>query len=220
MPLFLSGSNGVCGADGTAALPAVQGTDGDTGVFFPAANQVAIATNGVQRLLVDASGIVTGTAGNLMLVSGTAVASTSGTAIDFTGIPSWVRRITVMFSGVSTNGTNSLLVQLGTSGGFVTTGYISTSNVIFSSSTSNGTSSTSGLAVFFNAAGDALSGAMTITSSSGNAWVSTVIARAFTNSVVLGGGNITLGGTLDRIRITTVGGTDTFDAGSVNILFE
>ena len=125
MPLFISGSNGISGADGTAALPAVQGTDGNTGVFFPAADQVAIATGGVQRLLVDASGNVTTGVGSLYpLVSGTAVASTSGTAIDFTGIPSWVRRVTVMFSGVSTNGTSNVQVQIG-SGSFVTSGYSS-----------------------------------------------------------------------------------------------
>jgi len=56
--------------------------------------------------------------------SATAQASTSGTSIDFTGIPSWVKRITVMFSGVSTNGSSNLLVQIGTSGGVDNTGYL------------------------------------------------------------------------------------------------
>ena len=47
------------------------------------------------------------------LQRGTAVASTSGTSVDFTSIPSWVKRITVMFNGVSTSGTSNPLVQLG-----------------------------------------------------------------------------------------------------------
>ena len=185
--------------------------------MLDASGNTTISGNAVVAGTLQANGV---TGSVYPLVLGTAVASTSGTAIDFTGIPSWVRRITVMFNGVSTNGTNSLLVQLGTSGGIVSTGYISTSNVLFSASTSNGTSSTSGFAVFFNAAGDALSGAMTITNISGNAWVSTVVARAFTNSVLFGGGSISLAGTLDRLRITTTTGTDVFDAGSINIMFE
>ena len=218
MPLFLSGSNGVSGADGTAALPAVQGTDGDTGVFFPAANQVAIATGGVQRLLVDASGNVTTSVGSLYpLVLGTAVASTSGTAIDFTGIPSWVRRVTVMFNGVSTNGTSNLLVQIG-AGSVVTTGYNSTAT-----SGAAAANATSGFIVTQNiTAATSQSGAATLFFVSGNLWVSSG-TLAYSNasaSNFFGGNSSALSGPLDRVRITTVGGTDTFDAGSINILFE
>jgi hypothetical protein len=72
-------------------------------------------------------------------LSGTAVASTSGTSIDFTSIPAWVKKITVMFDRVSTNGTSFVQVQLGTSGGFVITGYVSAA-----SNTGTGISSTTG----------------------------------------------------------------------------
>jgi len=81
------------------------------------------------------------------LVSGTAQASTSGTSIDFTGIPSWVKRITVMFSGVSTNGTSEVTLQLGTSSGFVTSGYLGVALTVTTGGTTGTTSLTSGFLV-------------------------------------------------------------------------
>lgn len=59
------------------------------------------------------------------LTSGTAVATTSGTSIDFTGIPSWAKKITVMFSAVSTNGTSPIQVQIG-AGSVSNSGYVGT----------------------------------------------------------------------------------------------
>jgi hypothetical protein len=150
-------------------------------------------------------------------VAGTAVASTSGTSIDFTSIPSWVKRVTVNLSGVSTNGTSVVMVQLGTSGGVVTTGYISGSGAGTGAS-----STTTGLACSRNGVGDASStfyGFLQISTLGSNIWVSSGntwdASWGYTNA-----GGVTLGGTLDRVRITTVNGTDTFDAGSINILYE
>jgi len=76
---------------------------------------INVAAGNVVASVNGATGIVTG-----VIVSGTAVASTSGTSIDFTSIPSWVKRVTVMFAGVSTNGTGSYLIQIGDSGGIET----------------------------------------------------------------------------------------------------
>jgi hypothetical protein len=152
-----------------------------------------------------------------VLTSGTAVASTSGTSIDFTGIPSWVKQITVMFAGVSGSGTSSVLVQLGTISGVVTSGYVSSSV-----SSGGGTgSSTAGFIMQNATASNTLSGIMTIILFDTNAWASSHSAKTSTTTTINGGGNVTnIGGTLDRIRITTVNGTDTFDAGSINILYE
>jgi hypothetical protein len=153
------------------------------------------------------------------ITQGTAVASTSGTSIDFTGLPAWVKRITVMFNGVSTNGSSFVQVQLG-SGSVTTSGYYSAASDIVTSVTTS--TSTTGLLFTKNsAAADIRVGAMTITNISGNIWISTATS-VLTNAAVsnVSAGNITLSGTLDRIRITTVNGTDTFDAGSVNILYE
>lgn len=154
------------------------------------------------------------------IVSGTAVASTSGTSINFTGIPSWVKRITVMFSGVSTSGTSAQLIQLGTSGGVVSTGYVSTGTRANQSSVTGGTNSTAGFVNGNDAAANTISGHWTITNVSGNVWVCSHTLKLTTNAVGWGAGDVTLSGTLDRIRITTVNGTDTFDAGTINILYE
>jgi hypothetical protein len=155
-----------------------------------------------------------------LLVSGTAVVTTSGTNIDFTGIPAGVRRITVMYSGVSTNGTNGILVQLGTSGGVANTGYSSYGTQLTASAVAGG-AQTTGFAVTFTTAvaANILSGLSTICNVSGNIWAFNSTA-SYTDRNQIGGGAVALSGTLDRIRITTAGGTDTFDAGTINILYE
>jgi len=153
------------------------------------------------------------------LVSGTSVASTSGTSIDFTSIPSWVKRITVMFSGVSTNGTSNYLVQLG-AGSPTTSGYLGASSIVTTGVSC--TNFTTGFGVFNNiGAATVIHGSMTITAFGSNVWVASgVSAISGALGTMQTGGSVTLGGTLDRIRITTVNGTDTFDAGSINILYE
>jgi hypothetical protein len=167
---------------------------------------------------VQASGVAT----NLYpLVSGTAVASTSGTSIDFTGIPSWVKRITVMFSGVSTSGTSFPLIQIG-SGSVTTTGYTSASGRTNSANNAAMTTSTAGFVIMNAAASDAIRGAVTLFLLTGNTWVASgVLTDSGTLiSMTVGGTSPALSGALDRVRITTVNGTDTFDAGTINILYE
>ena len=154
------------------------------------------------------------------LTLGTAQNTTSGTSIDFTGIPSWAKRITVTFNGVSTNGASLVLVQLG-AGSITTSGYFS--------------GTTTGNAAYVttvpSAAGHVLSslglssygyyGSCVFTKISENIWSSTSVVRiASDGTTSMGASGVTLSGTLDRIRITTVNGTDTFDAGYVNILYE
>jgi len=58
MPITISGSTGIAGVDGSASTPAVQGTDTNTGITFPAADTVAIGTGGTERMRVDSSGNV------------------------------------------------------------------------------------------------------------------------------------------------------------------
>jgi hypothetical protein len=153
------------------------------------------------------------------IVQGTAVASTSGTSIDFTGIPSWVKRVTVMFNGVSTSGSSFGLVQLGDSGGIETTGYTGANS--YSGGSTSGANPTTGFGFGNNNDSFTFSGHMIITNVSGNIWIASSIGGS-TNTFLscMGGGNKTLSAVLDRVRITTVNGTDTFDAGSINILYE
>lgn len=151
----------------------------------------------------------------------TAVASTSGTAIDFTGIPAWVKRITVMFNGVSTSGTSTALVQLGTSVGVTTSGYQSFSTRLGVTNSLASTFLTSGVAAAFIAVNtDTMSGSVIITNLSGNIWTAQGSIYLNTTNGSVTGGAVTLSGTLDRVRITTVNGTDTFDAGTINVMYE
>jgi hypothetical protein len=148
-------------------------------------------------------------------IAGTAVASTSGTSIDFTSIPSWVKRITISFNENSTNGSSNRLVQIGTSSGVTTSGYISSGG--YGGGT---TSSTAGFVVWIDVASYALSGQMVLTLLGSNLWIASHTGKVSTGQCAFGGGSVTLGGALDRVRITNVNGTDTFDAGSINILYE
>lgn len=199
-------------------------TDGSGAVQIGGSDAITISTglNTTFAGTVTATGTVAGSTGTLYpLVAGTAVASTSGTALDFTGIPSWARRITVMFNGVSLSGTSSILIQLGDSGGFETTGYVSTSVLNRDGTTPTGLTSTSGFIVVTAVAANTLLGNAVLTSVSGNTWVlSSAYAMSGSTHAGTAGGNKTLSDTLTQVRITTVNGTDTFDAGSINILYE
>jgi hypothetical protein len=154
------------------------------------------------------------------LVTGTAVASTSGTSIDYTSIPSWVKRITVIFNDVSLSGTAALLVQIGDSGGIENTSYVS--YVINGASGSS--SNTTGYILINDpgAAASTYSGLVTICLVSGATWIEAgTVSRSGGPFVNSSAGSKTLSAApLDRVRITTSNGTDTFDAGSVNILYE
>jgi hypothetical protein len=152
------------------------------------------------------------------LTLSTAVATTSGTSIDFTSIPSWVRRITVMLNGVSTSSTSNLLLRLGTSSGFVSSGYESIATE--AASTVATTTSTAGMLLQFDtAAAETLNGQYVLTNITGNAWVMAGSGKSG-SWLATASGYSALAATLDRVRLTTVNGTDTFDAGSVNIIYE
>lgn len=150
----------------------------------------------------------------------TSVASTSGTFIDFGGLPSWVYRITVAFNGVSTNGTSIKLLRLGTSGGIVTSGYESTSAGMLASSLVSAGNSTTGFVVRSGQANETISGHYVLTNLESDVWVGSFTGKALTNYCMVGAGNISLGNALTTIRFTTVNGTDTFDAGTINIFYE
>jgi hypothetical protein len=155
------------------------------------------------------------------LTSGTAQASTSGTSIDFTSIPSWVKRITVMFSKLTCNTNSSVfMIQIG-SGSVTTSGYQSQ----YSYGTTQGGVTTTGLVIAINGGSStyAITGSAVLTLIDTNTWVLTS-TTAFTSitaySAFTAGNSPTLGGALDRVRITTVAGTAAFTAGTINILYE
>lgn len=158
-----------------------------------------------------------GTANITTLTSATAQTAT-GTAVDFTGIPSWAKRITVMLSGVSTNGTSLCVIRLG-SGSISSTGYQSTG---WTANTTN-TTITSGLLVSGSNANSytyTTIATLCLVNSSTNLWAMSGCGGGDFNGAFVSGGDKVLSGVLDRLRITTVNGTDTFDAGTINIMFE
>lgn len=149
------------------------------------------------------------------LVAGTAVNSTSGTSIDFTGIPAWAKRVTVMFNGVSTSGTSIVLIQVG-AGSVVTTGYLGASG-----NSAAQALYTAGFGLQSASAASVRHGALTLSLLGSNTWVANgSFSQSDAAQFIVTAGSISLSGTLDRVRITTVNGTDTFDAGSINILIE
>ena len=180
-------------------------------------------TNGISTPDLESAGQVLafGVSTSLYpLVSSTAVASTSGTSIDFTGIPSWAKRVTVMFNGVSLSATASILVQLGTSGGIVTTGYVSRSSTVNTTPSIATLDVTNGFSIRSTNATFTFSGLMTICAVGSNLWVESVTGSLSSTITLLGGGTKSLADVLTQVRITTDTGTDTFDAGSINIMWE
>ena len=160
-----------------------------------------------------------GTATNSMNTLATAVASTSGTSITFTGIPSWVKRITMMLVGVSTSGSSQIQIQLG-SGSATTTGYSCSASVIGVSSVTS-SSYTTGFATRLNSATNIISGNFVTTLVTGNTWSGNgAFAAPIVPETQFTTGSVALAGVLDRIILTTFNGTDTFDAGTINILYE
>lgn len=159
------------------------------------------------------------------LTLGTAQNTTSGTAIDFTGIPSWAKRITVMLSGVSTNGTSPPQLQVG-SGSVQTSGYSNGNSVIGAAAVvSSNFTNAFGIGVNLSnwSAANVASGALVLTlvNAATNTWVCHgVIGLSSAATTYITGGSVSLSGALDRLRLSTFNGTDAFDAGSVNILYE
>lgn len=148
-------------------------------------------------------------------------ATTSGTEKIITGIPAWAKRVTIVFQQVSLSGTANLLIQAGTSSGATTSGYAggaaqagaspgnATSTVgLQLSSSSTAASTHTGIATF------------TLLDAASNTWVGSSNSTRSDGYGQVGNTVIALAAALDRIRFTTTNGTDTFDNGSINVLYE
>lgn len=184
---------------------------------------IALQTTGTTRLDINGTtGLVScpnGVSGSL--TRSTSVATTSGTSVSFTSLPSWVKRISIHLSGVSLSGTDNLLVRLSTGGSFPTSGYTSTAQSVQGGTGTSNYNSTAGCIIPGAAAANAVTGTLMFTNITGNEWVGTGIFMP-DNDTTFGYftcGKITLGGTLDGIRLLPTG-ANTFDAGNVNITYQ
>lgn len=206
----------------TLAAPAVAGSNTLT---LPVASDTLVGLAATQTLTnktltspTISSPTISGTPvmSASVITSGTANSSISGsTSVDFTGIPSWVKRVTVMFNGISTGGTSNYLVQIG-SGSVVNTGYTSYANV-----NTNLIGSTAGFILTYNNTAAGLhTGYVVLTLLTGNTWVCNgQNGRSNDNAMSTNTGVVALSGALDRVRLTSVL-PDTFDAGTINIFYE
>jgi hypothetical protein len=192
---------------------------GDTSGAITLASPAVAGTNTITLPALTGTPVIAGQSS--ALTAGTSVASTSGTSIDFTSIPSWIKRVTISLAGVSTNGTSNPLIQIG-AGSVTTSGYLGAGGGYLSGNAPGAVQNSAGFQIVYdNAAAGILHGSVVLTLVSANTWVmSSTTARSDALRVQFAAGSIALGGVLDRVRITTVNGTDTFDAGSINILYE
>ena len=211
-------TNGVAElADGTAAAPSLTfGSDTNTGLYRVGADTLGIAAGGVKVGEFGSNGI-TG-----VVRTATAVTA-SGTAVDFTSIPSWVKRVTVMLSAVSLSGTALVRFRLGDST-IATSGYSGVGSYVAAAGAAS-VAQTAGFDIYTSgtpSSSAAYSGSITFVNVSGNTWVASgVFAAAAGNLGTFPvAGTITLTTALTQVRITTSNGTDTFDAGTINILYE
>ncbi len=206
----------------TASISGTTMTVTAVGSGTIAVGQVITGTGVTAGTVITALGTGSGSTGTYTVSVSQTVASTTITIVglSFLDIPSWVKRITVMFNGVSTSGTSSVQIQLGTSSGFVTSGYVAFSTRLAPSALATSFITSGVASVNITATTDTLSGLITIANLTSNTWASSGNVYLSSSNGSVTAGSIALSGTLDRVRITTVNGTDTFDAGSINILYE
>lgn len=154
------------------------------------------------------------------LVLGTTVPAL-GAAIQFvgaTGIPSWAKRITILFDIVSISGTDDILVQVGDSGGYATSSYESASSGISSAAAT--VRATNGFIIYARNATRRLGGRVVIEKKGTYEWVSSHVLGDYTvPTSVVGGGSMGLSGVLDRVQLILTG-SNVFDSGSINIMYE
>lgn len=218
----------VTATNGTTFVLTNPATAGDTVVSiayvsFIVANAVAKSGDTMSGNLnlpsLIASGTVTDGTGTLRPLVSASAQTATGTSVEFTGIPSWVKRITLMFSALSTNGTANIAIQLGDAGGYETSGYVGAATQFNASSNTTGASTTAFVASSTNTAASSHHGMCVISLIGSNLWVysSSVWNTAGANTV--SNGSKQLSDTLDRLRVLG-NGTDVFDSGTINILYE
>lgn len=212
------------GVASAVAVGGITGLGAGVGTFLATASSANLAAavtdeTGSGALVFGTSPTING-ATIFSPVLMTPQASTSGTSIDFTGIPAGVKKITVTFAGVSTNGTGQLRIQIGTAAGLETSGYVSGAYGIAGS---GGATSTSGLILDYGArtAGLVTTGKyeLVLANSTAYTWVASGTLASGLTSGSSAAGSKSAAGVVDRISVVT-DGVDAFDAGEINVMYE
>jgi hypothetical protein len=236
----------------SGVLPVLNGGTGSNIASFSGANITSLnATNistGTLDIARGGTGInAVGTAGNLLTSNGTAWISSapaasgliSGTAqslvgqnsVNFTSLPSGIKKLTVIIRNASTNGTSIPVVRIGAQNSIASaaTFYLGTQMAIISGGNPGSTADTTGVILNnSNAAANVYQGTVEFTALESNyTWAySAQISLSNTTRLMINNGTIALGdyyvgaAELSNVRLTTINGTDTYDAGTINIVYQ
>ena len=198
-------------ADNTGALDIKTGSGAGTTAISIDSAQVVTMNGGVTR----------------PLVSSTAVTA-SGPSVDFLNIPTWVKRVTVLLNNVSTSGSNAPILQIGPStspevSGY--TGYAVTHGGAGIGYHANSAAYSASFLLYATTWSDAYNYTgkvvFDLINSASNTWVvnGLFVAIGDTNTQTTVVGAKSLVSALNIIRLT-INGSDTFDGGTINILYE
>ena len=232
-PQGIQGTQGTQGPQGTQGIQGLQGNDG---AFVSQGIQGIQGQQGIQGIQgqqgiqgvqgsTGAQGIqgIQGIQGPQPAITGrTPVTLSTQTSVLFSGLSTILRRVTVLFDQVSTSTGDDILIQIGGSGGLESSNYNSISTTLQASPVS--TTSSSGFQIYINNSSDSISGELTLycLNKTNDTWTA---AGNFLDSTanitqIISGRKILVAGPLERVNITTVNGTSTFDVGTINLLVE
>ena len=209
-------SRGGTGANSLTANSVLLG-NGTSSILFvsPGTSGNVLTSNGTTWASASSSGI---TSGSLLLMN--------GTEEDFTGIPSTVKRITIMIHNMSSNGSSPPIIRVG-AGGIITSGYLGAQNSQPTGADPGGLSNQTGFLINNSgAAANFYSGTGVLTKlgnyvyTYSSNWGIVGGSQQFIRTMLCNGSIDTGAAPIDSIRITMVNGTDSFDSGAVNILYE
>jgi hypothetical protein len=163
--------------------------------------------------------VATGYAGGT--VTNSTSVSASGTSVSFTNLPSWVKRITVMINGTGTSTGSNQVIRFGSSNTSQTTGYNTTTTTTSGGGVTAVTNTTGfHLGTSGNTSSNRFYGSLTLTFVSSNNWVATATMAIPNAAQLFCSGQVAMTGSLNSVFITSANGTDTFNAGTINILYE
>lgn len=169
------------------------------------------------RTAAIAAAVLPATLAPTLFVEAASRALNGFAAVEWTGIPSWVRQIVIVIDSQSGTSTGVAAVRIGTGGAAETTGYTGTGSVV-STSAAVGANSTSWLLANTAVAASVHSHIVTIGKATGDTWVYCADGALHAgNGTVHGGGNKTLAGTLNLVQLIITAGT--FDGGTATLYY-